>query len=78
MAGLADSIADGTAIIPGRATSHEAMISQILNHKSLILNLFWWLFASLVAIAVVEMNVIAGLGFAIIGGVILGLRLFAK
>lgn len=43
-----------------------------------IRHLLFWAIASLVAIVVVEMNALVGLVVAILGGIILGVRLFAK
>lgn len=54
------------------------MIPQIQKHKSQIQNIFWWVCVSLIAIAIVEANALAGLAVALIGGIILGVRLFAK
>lgn len=51
---------------------------KIINHKSEIINILWWAFVSLIAIAITEMNALAGLVIAILGGIILGIRLFAK
>ncbi len=39
-------------------------------------NLFWWIFALLVAIGLLQFNPFAGLGAALIGGVVLGVLLF--
>jgi len=62
----------------GRRQTTDRRPSAIQNSKSLIRNLLWWVFASLIAIVVVEMNTLAGLAVAIVGGIILGIRLFAK
>lgn len=43
-----------------------------------IRHLLFWALASLVAVVLVEMNAIVGLAVAILGGIILGIRLFAK
>jgi hypothetical protein len=51
---------------------------KILNSKFAIRALFWWAVVSLIAIVIVEVNAVAGLVVAILGGVILGIRLFAK
>lgn len=53
---------------------------RIRNHakRSEIINISWWVFVSLVAIVLVETNVLLGLAVAVIGGIILGVLLFAK
>lgn len=58
----------------------EDDVSKIRNHakRSEIRNIFWWVFVSLVAIGLVETNVLLGLAVATIGGIILGVLLFAK
>jgi hypothetical protein len=38
--------------------------------------LFWWIFATLVAIAILQFNALVGLGAALIGGVVFGILLF--
>jgi hypothetical protein len=43
---------------------------------SVFRNVFWWAFAALVAIALLQFNALIGLAAAIIGGVVFGLWLF--
>lgn len=53
-------------------------VFKIINHKSTILNILWWTFVAIMAIVLVEINAVLGLIVAIVGGIILGIRLFAK
>ncbi len=41
-------------------------------------NIFWFVFVCLVAVAVVENNALLGLATAILGGIALGILLFAE
>jgi hypothetical protein len=43
---------------------------------SIFRNLFWWIFASLVAIALLQLHPLVGLAAALIGGVVFGILLF--
>jgi hypothetical protein len=40
--------------------------------------LLWWAMATLVAVALIEWNAYAGLGAALLGGIILGILLFVR
>ncbi len=51
---------------------------KIINHKSAIIKVIWWVFVSLVAIAVLENNALLGLASAVVGGIALGILLFVK
>ena len=51
---------------------------RITNYKLQITKLFWWAFVSLVAVVLVQMNALLGLAVAVLGGIILGVLLFAK
>jgi hypothetical protein len=53
-------------------------MSKIIDHKSKILNLLWFAFASLVAIVLLENNALLGLAAAVAGGIVFGILLFVK
>ncbi|MDE3089827.1 MAG: hypothetical protein KGJ80_10655 [Chloroflexota bacterium] len=51
-----------------------------MNSKqySVFSNFFWWVFASIVAIAILQFNALLGLAAALVGGVVFGILLFIE
>ncbi len=47
-------------------------MSVILRHRTILRSFVWWALASLVAIAVIELNGLLGLLIALVFGVVLG------
>ncbi len=47
-----------------------------MRQYSVFRNFFWWIFASLVAIALLQVNALLGLAAALVGGVVFGILLF--
>lgn len=41
-------------------------------------SIFWWLVASLVAVAALQINALLGLTVAIVGGIVFGILLFVE
>jgi hypothetical protein len=56
----------------------KGYMQRITNHKSKIINLLWWAFASLVAIVLLQTNPLLGLAVAVAGGIVFGILLFVK
>jgi hypothetical protein len=48
----------------------------MMNLKARIFKLFWWALAVWVAVALLQINPLIGLGGALVGGILFGLELF--
>lgn len=48
----------------------------IRNSQFLIRNFLWWAFMAMLAVVIVQVNPLLGIGIAIIGGIVFGILLY--